>query len=311
VEGLEQPDQRKDSRPDLEPGRTDSAAPVVPAGLGDDRRAEPPASGLGRGGSATVEGAPVTAEWQFNDIHGYTEPDGARLIHRLAGAELFVRGGRLVRGAGYETAPRPTRRELARAGAILRLRQRHRYHIHAAGVVDPAGRAWLFTGQTGSGKSTLAYALARQGWPILGDDGVIVEVASVGVVAHRWREPLRVSMTLSDAFPELAEASGATRMLPGDPRQRAEVQVEGARSAPVAALIWVEQGATDGITPLTPADALIELVRQSAWVLIADGGSPAHLAALRQIAVHVPSFRLVHSPAQLHRIHETLAAALP
>jgi len=254
----------------------------------------------------------VTAEWQFNDIHGYTEPDGARLIHQLGGAELWVRGGRLVRGAGYQEAPPASRRELARAGAILRLRQRRRYHIHAAGAVDPAGRAWLLTGPTGSGKSTLAYALARQGWGILGDDGVIVEVGPAGdIVAYRWREPLRVSAALRDAFPELAATIGTARMLPNDPRHRAEVPVSGARSAPVAALVWVEQGADDRLTPLAPAEALIELVRQSAWVLIADGGSPAHLAALRQIAVEVPSFRLVHSPAQLHQIHHTFATARP
>jgi hypothetical protein len=281
----------------------------MPVGFGDSGSAALSAPVSKR---AEPAGAPVTAEWQFNDIHGYTEPDGARLIHQLAGAELWVRGGRLVRGVGYQDASAASRRELARAGAILRLRQRRRYHIHAAGAVDPAGRAWLLTGPTGSGKSTLAYALARKGWPILGDDGVIVEVGRTGsVVAYRWREPLRVSSALSSEFPELAAATRDARMLPSDPRQRAEVPVAGARSAPVAALVWVEQGDEDRLTPLTPADALIELVRQSAWVLIADGGSPAHLAALRQIAVEVPSFRLVHTPAQLHRIDHTLVSALP
>src|SRR5687768_13308972 len=43
---------------------------------------------------------------------------------------------------------------------------------HAAGAVDPRGRAWLLSGDSGSGKSTLAYALARRGWRVLGDDGV-------------------------------------------------------------------------------------------------------------------------------------------
>jgi hypothetical protein len=255
---------------------------------------------------------PSIAEWQFNDIHGYTEPDGARLIDQITHAELWVRAGRLVRGTGYQTAGRDARHQLARTGAILRLRERRRYYIHAAGAVDPAGRAWLLTGPTGSGKSTLAYALARKGWPILGDDGVITEAAPTGpVIAYRWREPLRVSKGLIAEFPELEAGTRHARMLPGDPRQRAEVPVRGTRSAPVAALIWVEQGPVDAITPLAPAAALVELVQQSAWVLIADGGSPAHLAALRHIAIEVPSFRLVHSPAQLQRIDRTLASALP
>jgi hypothetical protein len=264
--------------------------------------------------SERTEGAvaPAIAEWQFNDIHGYTEPDGARLIHQISHAELWVRGGRLVRGTGYQAASTGSRHELARAGAILRLRQRRRYYIHAAGAVDPSGRAWLLTGPTGSGKSTLAYALARKGWPILGDDGVITEAGRTGpVIAYRWREPLRISKGLIAEFPELEAGTHHARMLPGDPRQRAEVPVRGTRSAPVAALVWVEQGPVDQIAPLSPAAALVELVQQSAWVLIADGGSPAHLAALRHIAIEVPSFRLVHSPAQLQRIDHTLASALP
>jgi hypothetical protein len=263
-------------------------------------------------GSAEVGAGPGVAEWQFNDIHGWTEPEGARLVHLIARAELLVRRGRLVKGAGYQSAPAASRRELARAGAILRLRERRRYHIHAAGAVDPAGRAWLLTGPTGSGKSTLAYALARAGWPVLGDDGVIVEVRDGGgLVALGWHEPLRVSTALSAVFPELVTVPETARLLRGDARQRAEMPVAGARSAPLAALVWVEQGADDRLTPLAPAAALIELVRQSAWVLIADGGSAAHLDALRRIAIEVPSFRLVHSPAQLDRIDRTLCAALP
>jgi hypothetical protein len=174
------------------------------------------------------DSTPAVAEWQFNDIHGYTQPDGARLIHQIAHAELWVREGRLVRGTGYQGASRASRHELARTGAILRLRQRRRYYIHAAGAVDPSGRAWLLTGPTGSGKSTLAYALARKGWPILGDDGVITEAARTGpVIAYRWREPLRVSTGLIPLFPELEAGTRHARMLPHDPRHRAEVAVRG------------------------------------------------------------------------------------
>ena len=204
----------------------------------------------------------------------------------------------------------------ARSSASANSRSLHKIHAGRLQGSIPAGRAWLLTGPTGSGKSTLAYALARKGWPILGDDGVITEVVTEAgrtgpVIAYRWREPLRVSKGLISEFPELVAGTRHARMLPNDPRQRAEVPVRGTRSAPVAALVWVEQGPIDAITPLAPAAALVELVQQSAWVLIADGGSPAHLAALRHIAIDVPSFRLVHSPAQLQCIDHTLASVLP
>jgi hypothetical protein len=129
-------------------------------------------------------------------------------------------------------------------------------------------------------------------------------------VAYAWREPLRVSTDLQGVFPELGSAGAAVRRVSGDARQRTEIPVMAARSASVAALVWIEQGPEDRFTPLAPAEALVELVRQSAWVLIADGGAPAHLDALRHIAVEVPSFRLVHSPAQLLRIERTLVSAL-
>jgi hypothetical protein len=250
-------------------------------------------------------------EWQFNAVQGTTGPDGARLTHLISGAELVVRDGRLIRGAGYRAAPASSRRELARAGAILRLRRHQRYHIHAAGVVDPAGRAWLLVGPTGSGKSTLAYALARSGWAVLGDDGVIVELKPHETpVALGWREPIRVSRTLNDVFPELGAERAAAHAIPGDARNRTEVFIPVARRAPVAALVWIQQGPVDRITSVAPTQALVDLVRESAWVLIADGGAPAHLEALRRIVTEVPSLRLIHSPAQLRIIEHTLLEAV-
>jgi hypothetical protein len=278
---------------------------------------EGPAQKLGEAAAAerqapeTVTRA-VAPEWQFNAVQGTTNADGARLTHLPTGAELLVRDGRLIRGPGYRDAPPGPRRELARAGAILRLRRRHRYHIHAAGVVDPAGRAWLLVGPTGSGKSTLAYALARSGWAVLGDDGVIVELRpGKGAVALGWREPLRVSRALADVFPELGAEDAVAQAIPGDARRRTEVSVPAAPSAPVTALLWIQQGPVDCLTPLAPTQALVDLVRESAWVLIADGGARAHLDALRRIVTEVPSYRLTHSPAQLRIIERTLLAAHP
>jgi hypothetical protein len=250
-------------------------------------------------------------EWQFNAVQGRTSRHGTRLTHVLSGAELHVRNGRLIPGVGYGEAGRGPRRELARAGAILRLRLRQRYHIHAAGVVDPAGRAWLLAGPTGSGKSTLAYALTRAGWAVLGDDGVIVEVQPDGVMVMGWREPLRVSSALAGVFPELARADAATLAIPGDARQRMAMVMPTARCARLTALVWVQQGPVDELVRCSPTQALVDLVRESAWVLIADGATPAHLAALRHIVTEVPSYRLTHSAVQLRAIERTLLSAQP
>lgn len=241
--------------------------------------------------------------WQWGDVDAANHRDGICLTHRHADVQLWVREGRLRRGAGYDAASTPVRRELARVGAIIRLRQRGRYLVHAAGVVDPTGRAWLLSGDSGSGKSTLAYALARVGWTVLGDDGVLIERRGRGLVAHPWRDPLLVSEQLASSFPEIREEAG--RPAPGDARRRVPIATRIARAAPVAALVMVERAATFAMTPTGPVRALAALVRQSPWVILGDEHSRSHLDLLRHAAAQ-PAFELRHTPAELHLLSGVL-----
>jgi hypothetical protein len=255
-------------------------------------------------GATGLHGASLTDfRWQFNAIVGTSRGTDAHLTHD-AGAELWVRAGRLSRGPGYETLPAASRRELARAGAILRLRRGGRYHLHASGVVDPRGRAWVLSGVSGSGKSTLAYALARVGWRVLGDDGVILELASDGVTAHAWRQALWVSTDLRGTFPEL----DAPPVL-NDARRRLPRAMPVARRGPLVGMVFLNQGETDQLTRISAVEALVQLIAQSAWVLIPDDDARRHLDALRTMATRVPAYRLTHSPRQLHVIADTLLAA--
>lgn len=245
--------------------------------------------------------------WQWGEIDASDHDERTCLTHRQAGARLWVEGGRLVRGEGYAQAGPDVRRELARVGAIVRLRQRGRYLLHAAGAVDPVGRAWLLAGDSGSGKSTLAYALARRGWRVLGDDGVLVERTIVGLVAHPWREPLRVSAQLAPVFPELTGPDHAPQA--GDARRRIPLAMSAARSAPLVAVVFVERSPTFALGTTGPATALAALVRQSPWVILGDEHSRAHLGLLKQVAAQ-PVFRLRHTPAELHSLPDVLLRAL-
>jgi len=251
-----------------------------------------------------LQRSPLTDfRWQFNAVVGTSRGTDAHLTHD-AGAELWVRDGRLERGPGYETIPAASRRELARAGAILRLRRGGRYHLHASGVVDPSGRAWVLSGVSGSGKSTLAYALARVGWRVLGDDGVILELVPHGVLAHAWREDLWVSTDLRGTFPEL----DAPPVL-NDARRRLPRAMPAARRGPLVGMVFLNQGETDRRTRISAVEALVQLIAQSAWVLIPDDNARRHLDALRTMATQVPAYRLTHSPRQLLDIANTLLAA--
>jgi hypothetical protein len=248
-----------------------------------------------------------TVAWQWGEVDASDHGERTCLTHRHARAQLWVDGGRLVRGAGYVEASDVVRRELARVGAIVRLRQRGRYLVHAAGAVDPMGRAWLLAGDSGSGKSTLAYALARRGWKALGDDGVLVERTIAGLVAHPWLEPHRVSEHLASAFPELA---GREELPPnGDARRRIPVPMVAARSAPLVAVVLVERAAQFALGTTGPATALAALVRQSPWVILGDEHSRGHLALLKEIAAQ-PVFRLRHTPAELQSLPDVLLRVL-
>jgi len=245
--------------------------------------------------------------WAWGGVEAQMVGDATVVRPALARrpVELIVRQGRLARGSGYASAPPALRRGLARMGAILRLRERGRYFVHAAGAVDPRGRAWLLTGDSGSGKSTLTYALARAGWNVLGDDGIVLEVTHISgsgsVWAHAWREPLRVSLDLEAHFPDLGAraCSDGCASMPGDLRRRIAVSVPFARGAPLAAIVFLARGERDVATPLTPTAALSALIPQSPWVLVADEHASAHLAALGHVAASVGAFRLEHSSRQL------------
>jgi len=259
-------------------------------------------------------GAPAQAApgpgfaWSAGPIDAFTNADLTTLRLRPDGGSLIVAHGRLQRGEGYAATPRADRQFLARVGAIVRLRSCDRFHVHAAGVVDPNGRGWLLAGDNGAGKSTLAYALTRAGWLLLGDDGVIIDRTPQGILAHAWREPLAVSRALVREFPELAGKEPPTGF--DDPRDRVPVRAPIAQQAPVAAVVFLARGDCDEITPIRPSDALARLVKGSTWVLMPDGHAPAHLAALKALVESTPLFQLTHTPRQLHAIATTLGGLL-
>lgn len=246
------------------------------------------------------------SRWRRGLIDAITTSSGTLLMHTGECAELHLREGRLVPGRGYAAAPREVRRELARLAAMLRLRERGRFHVHAAGAVAADGCAWLLAGESGNGKSTLAYALARSGWPILGEDGVLIERMHDGLLARAWREPMQVSIELASEFPELDASAGVVDW--SDPRHRAPVAAPAgiARAARVGALALLRRSSRDALVPASPTEALAALIRQSPTVLFGDAHSARQLDTLGTLVTSVPVYHLEHTSRQLHRIERTL-----
>jgi hypothetical protein len=240
------------------------------------------------------------ARWRSHGVEGVTSDSVSTLRHVGENAELRVDGGRLFRGAGYDTASRAARQSLARVGSILRLREHNRYYVHASGVVNQKGAAFIFVGESGSGKSTLAFALARQGWSMLGDDGVVLEPLDDTIRVHSWRSLSMISSSLSSAFPELLGRE--SEALPGDERERIPLNVPHVAHARLGAMIFIRQGSNGSLTRFGQSDALTALIRQSPWVLLGDASSGMHFESLGRIARSVPSFEFVHGHDELLRI---------
>jgi hypothetical protein len=250
--------------------------------------------------------SPNATPWRIGPVDVVATGANALLHDAPSGAQLRVTGTRLSRDAHYDTAPRDARIRLVRAGAMIALRARGLYQLHASAAVDSRGIAWLFAGPSGVGKSTLAYALSRQGWQILGDDGVVLEPTADGATLHAWREPLQVSAALTAEFPELRERERFENV--NDPRRRIPMPVSIARHAPLGAIIFPRRSEHDRLTAMSQTMALAELMLQSSQVLLADSETPRHFARLRDVIARVPSFRLEHTEKQLHEIARTLGA---
>jgi hypothetical protein len=238
--------------------------------------------------------------WRSHGVEGVTSDSVSTLRHLGENAELLVSGGRLSRGRGYESASRAARQSLARVGAVLRLRQHNRYYVHASGVVNRKGLATVFVGESGSGKSTLAFALARQGWSMLGDDGVVLEPLNDCVRVHGWRSQSLVSASLSATFPELRGREAEA--IAEDERRRIPLTVAHVAHARLGALVFIRQGPNGFLRDCGQAHALAALMRESPWVLLGDENSGSHFEALGRIVGSVPSFELVHGHEELLRI---------
>ncbi len=247
------------------------------------------------------------ARWRANGVEGITSEAETTLRHLQENAELYVVGGRLSRGDGYASASRGARQTLARVGAILRLRRHNRFYVHASGVVNTNGSASIFVGESGSGKSTLAFALARQGWRMLGDDGVVLEPVGDTILVHGWRSPSLVSASLSAFFPEIRSCE--SQAIAGDERQRIPMRTELSCHARLGAIVFVTRGGTGSLQPLGQSQALALLMGQSPWVLLGDLESVMHFNALGRVVGSVPSFEFVHGPAELLRIGDFFDSA--
>ena len=178
--------------------------------------------------------------------------------------------------------------ELARHGPARRflLQQQGLIVLHAA-AVRLGHRAVALLGTSGSGKSTLAAALLARGHRLLAEDILAIEPGTLRVRGETG-DHLRLG---SDVIRALGHDPGGLRQLDGGKLALpAAIGDAGDRLVRLYALIEGEQLE---MTPITPASALLEMLRGSpATALARFGGGRRHLDALAALAGAVPARRL-------------------
>jgi len=91
--------------------------------------------------------------------------------------------------------------------------------LHASAVADPSGGAMVFVGKSGAGKSTFAASLCKEGFPLLADDCLAIDVEgdepqAIPVYAglRLWSNSTEQLEWNSNAFPTVAQYTDKKRV---------------------------------------------------------------------------------------------------
>jgi len=179
---------------------------------------------------------------------------------------------------------------------VLLLRRIGWHHIHAAMALDPRERGWLIAGNAEAGKSTTAALLASCGWGVGTDDVSFLAGHGGDVAAIAYRTPIalrpggrrlvqRVAAAGGVLLPERRKVGYWPEELGGHWIARVEPEV----------IMFTSIGNGGAVTqaePLGQREALIELIRWSAWVILEPELAEEHLALLTALAQQAKSYRV-------------------
>jgi hypothetical protein len=182
--------------------------------------------------------------------------------------------------------------------------------LHASSVAAPGGTL-AFVGPGGAGKSTLALALARAGWPMVSDDGLLLRLQGASVTAtpgyrgvRLWRDS--AAALAANARESIAGAAGNKHCY----REPAAFTDDVPPLARIYAVDPRPAGAV-AIERLSGADAVIAIVRQTYRLALDDREAlGAELDAIVALTRRVPVWRLSF-PRALGDLASLAAAIAP
>ena len=256
------------------------------------------------------QGRSALTIWKLTEepVYRLRYADGAEFLVEAAGSRVWTDGEALSAAdlASYFLGPV--------LGFVLRLRGVTCLHASAVAL---EGHAVAFIGPPEAGKSTTAGAFARQGYPVLADDIVALELRGDSVFAQPgyprlrlWPDSVACLSSAPSILPPLTAPEGGSRLHldvsgPGYQFQR--------ESLPLAAVYFLSERRNHPSAPSiesgSPRDSLMALVANTYGSTLIDREMRAQeFAMLRRLVAAVP-VRRVHAhadPAFLSRLCDVI-----
>lgn len=199
----------------------------------------------------------------------YATPRDIFLNFQGIGSLLVRKGREILLNPRPESDDALTRMLVLGPGLGGVLHQRGMLVLHS-GAVQVDGRAVVFIGKQGLGKSSIAAAMYHRGHAVVADDVVAIDFDTAS-------EPPNVlpGFPLLKIFPEVAEACMGDRWqeLPTVTSNISKRVLRTERGfpqspLPLAKVYLLEEADRTAIEPLSPREALIELVRHTYFVMV-------------------------------------------
>jgi hypothetical protein len=190
------------------------------------------------------------------------------------------------------------------------LTHRGRLVIHAGCVARPRG-AIAFLGDSGAGKSTLCAEFARHGFPLVGDDGIVVRrAAAPGFEAIATYPGLRLLPDpLAHLFDERVGAAPVAHYMAKRRLDRNSADLTlAANPQPLRALYLLDEGPKIEIAKLPERDAFMALLRASFQLHLDDRErSRGHFERIGALQDAIPVRRLTY-PRDFSRLGDVREA---
>lgn len=174
---------------------------------------------------------------------------------------------------------------------IFLVRRAGWHHVHGATAVDPKGRGWLIAGDARAGKSTTAALLASRGWPVGTDDTAFLAEDGDSVAVKAYHGPIALRR---GGYTLLGREMGKLQ----ERRQKMVCWPEELGAAwlpsvePDILLFTTVGDRISKAEPIGAREALADLVRWSAWVVLEPELARQHLDLLTRLAKQARGYRV-------------------